>query len=159
MATKRKRRPFSFALKILIISFLLFMNFIMIIYTVGTVYDEIIWGERLSVPNVCEWDLTEGNYLRMYDTLWLYMETGEETRRFWRIAYAYEDMIDCITYRQAAKLGFVTNGGAGYEKLAEDALTEINEAAKAAEAEQDRLILEFFAAETAKPFPRTLQNK
>lgn len=95
----------------------------------------------------------------MYDTLWLYMETGEETQRFWRIAYAYEDMIDCITYKQAAKLGFVTKGGAGYEKLADDALTEINEAAKVAEAEQDRLILEFFAAEAEKPFPRTLQNK
>lgn len=151
MATKRKRRPFSFAFKILTILFLLFMNFIMIVYTIGTVYEEIIWEERLSVPNVCEWDLTDGDYLGMYDTLWLYMETGEETQRFWRIAYAYEDMIACITYKQAAKLGLETNEGISYEKLAENALTKINEAANEAELEQDRLVFEFFAAEAEKP--------
>lgn len=159
MATKKKRRPIGFIFKILVILLLLIMNLSMIIYTIDTVYEEIVWNEELSVPNMCDRDLARGDYLRMYDTLWLYRETGEETQRFWRIAYAYEDMFDCITYRQAAKLGLDEQGPDYYEKLAESALTRINEAKAEAELEQDRLVLEFFATEAAEDFPVWPQNK
>ena len=159
MATKKKRRPISFVLKILAIIFLLFMNLGMIFYTIDTVYEEIIWDEKLSVPNTCEWDMADGNYLGIYNTLWLYRETGEETHRFWRIAYAYEDMFDCITYRQAAKLGLDEQGTDYYAKLAEAALARINEAKAEAELEQDKLVLEFFATEAVEDFPIWPQNK
>lgn len=159
MATKKKRRPISFILKIVAIIFFLLTNIGLVSYTINLVYEEIIWDDRLSVPNMCEWDLSDGDYQRMYDTLWLYRETGEETHRFWRIAYAYEDMFDCITYRQAAKLGLEPQGDIGYDQLAEDALARINKAKTEAELEQDKLVLEFFATEAAEDFPVWPQNK
>lgn len=159
MATKKKRRPVSFVFKIMAIIFFALINIGLVAYTIGLVHEEIIWNDRLSVPNMCEWDLADGDYQRMYDMLWLYRETGEETHRFWRIAYAYEDMLDCITYRQAAKLGLDEQGPDYYEKLAESALTRINEAKAEAELEQDRLVLEFFATEAMEDFPVWPQNK
>ena len=159
MATKKKRRPVSFVFKIIAIIFFALINVGLITYTIGIVHVEIVDGDRFSVPNMCEWDLSDGDYQRIYDTLWLYRETGEETHRFWRIAYAYEDMLDCITYRQAAKLGFDEQESDYYEKLAEMALTRINDAKAEAELEQDRLVLEFFAAEAVEDFPVWPQNK
>lgn len=159
MATKKKRRPISFVFKIIAIIILALTNISLVMYTIDLVREEIIWNEKFSVPNMCEWDLSDGDYQRIYDTLWLYRETGEETHRFWRIAYAYEDMLDCITYRQAAKLGFDEQESDYYEKLAEVALTRINDAKAEAELEQDRLVLEFFAAEAVEDFPVWPQNK
>lgn len=153
MATKKKRRPVSFILKIAAIIFFAVLNIGLIAYTIDLVHVEIIDGDRFSVPNLCEWDLADGDYQRMYDVLWLYRETGEETHRFWRIAYAYEDMIDCLTYRQAAKSGLDEQENNYYAKLAESALTRINEAKAEAELEQDELVLEFFAAEAIEDFP------
>lgn len=158
MATKKKRRPISFIFKILAILLLLIMNLGMIIYTIDTVYEEIVWNEELSVPNMCERALSDGDYYNVYERLWLYRETGEETQRFWRIAYAYEDMFDCITYRQAAKLGLDAQG-TDYEQLAQEALSRINDAKAEAELEQDKLVLEFFAAEAMEDFPVWPQNK
>lgn len=159
MSIKNKKRPFSFIFKIIAIPVLLCLNLGVITFTASMIYEEIVWGDRLSVPNMCEWDLSDGDYQSMYDTLWLYRETGEETQRFWRIACAYEDMIDCITYRQAAKLGIEALQGFDYAKLAEEALSEINEAKAEAELEQDKLVLDYFMAETEEDFPVWPQNK
>lgn len=158
MATKKKRRPVSFAFKIIAIIFFALTNIGLVTYTIDLVHEEIVDDDRFSVPNMCEWDLSDGDYQRIYDTLWLYRETGEETHRFWRIAYAYEDMYDCITYRQAAKLGLDAQG-TDYEQLAQEALSRINKAKAEAELEQDKLVLEFFATEAMEDFPVWPQNK
>ena len=159
MAIKKKRRPISFAFKIATIVIFALINIGLVTYTIDLVHEEIIDDDRFSVPNMCEWDLADGDYQRMYNMLWLYRETGEETHRFWRIAYAYEDMFDCITYRQAAKLGLDEQGTDYYAKLAEAALARINEAKAEAEFEQDKLVLEFFATEAVEDFPIWPQNK
>jgi len=159
MATKKKRRPISFIFKIIAIIFFALINIGLVIYTIDLVHEEIIWGDRLSVPNMCEWDLADGDYQRMYETLWLYRETDEETHRFWRIAYAYEDMIDCLTYRQAVAIGLLSPQGEDYAKFAEEALACIKATGNVAELEQDKLIIEYFAAEATKDFPVWPQNK
>lgn len=159
MTTKKRKRPVSLVFKIMAIVIIALINGSLAFYTVGLVYEEIFWNNKLSISNNCESDLADGEYRDMYDTLWLYRETGKELKRFWTIAYAYEDMHDCITYRRAETLGMKPIAGDTYAQMAEAALERIDKAAAEAELDQDRLIMELFAREAMKEFTVGVQNK